>query len=272
MNTHKPKKSLGQNFLIDGNHQLRIAKAVLSQNSEVVLEIGPGQGAITHKIFSVLEQTFGVVHFVAVEKDRWLAASLKESFKNESSFHVIEADFIEWDLSSYNFPSRAVVVGNLPYNVSSQIFIKLVQNRRYFSSLFLMFQKEVALRMVAKPKTKDYGLLSLWAQLYTKPKILFYLPPSVFRPRPRVDSSFVQFDFLQESLLREADEQFFWQVIPLLYQHRRKTIASGLSVQNKFVFNREQLKGLPFSARRIEEFSPVETVVISKELKNCLGN
>ncbi|HBF13107.1 MAG TPA: ribosomal RNA small subunit methyltransferase A [Deltaproteobacteria bacterium] len=217
----RPKKSLGQNFLVDGNYQRKIFEAVCCTNPSNIMEIGPGREALTQHFVK------RAGHLLVVEKDRELASHLIEKYSK--GVRVVEADFLECDLSAlFGEEKNWVVVGNLPYNVASQIFIKLVQNRKYFSDLFLMFQKEMAARFVAKPSTKDYGLLSLWAQIYTAPKILFHLPPTVFKPQPKVNSSFVHFKIKTQPLIEESEEENFWILMRLLFQQRRKTMGSVL--------------------------------------------
>lgn len=208
------KKSLGQNFLVDQNYQKKIISEVAKTHPQKILEIGPGHGALTRHLLSLNVPMF------LVEKDERLFEALPP--------HKYNADFLEWDLSNLGKPcGEMTVVGNLPYNVASQILIKLLENHHYFSRFFLMFQKEVALRIIGKAGTKDYSLLSLWAQIYSEPKILFHLPPTVFNPRPKVDSSLVLFE-LKKPVLNEKEARSFWQFVRPLFQNRRKTIRAVL--------------------------------------------
>ena len=174
----RPKKSLGQNFLIDQNYKRKILGAVLAKTGSTILEIGGGKGILTEGL------ALSASHLWVVEKDHRLAELLREKFCGNAKVEVVCEDFLEMEAP----PPSPIVVSNLPYNIASQIFIKLIENRKNFSELFLMFQKEMALRFVAKPRTKDYGLLTLWAQIYTDCRILFHLPPTAFSPRPKVSS------------------------------------------------------------------------------------
>lgn len=252
------KKSLGQNFLIDQNYQRKIISEVSKTSPQKILEIGPGHGALTRHLLSL------GVPFYLVEKDKTLASALKENLKDKAQ--VIEADFLDWDLSVLGEPCGDITVaGNLPYNVASQILIKLLENHSYFSRFFLMFQKEVALRIVGLPGTKDYSLLSLWVQMYSNPKILFHLPPTVFNPRPKVDSSLVLFE-LKKPVLDEKEAGSFWQFVRPLFQNRRKTIRAIIKKTNPSL-------ALDFlENQRAEELSLAELISLWAKLKPCLQN
>ncbi len=220
MNT---KRSLGQNFLVDPNYKKKILLAVQAVSHDKILEIGPGKGALTG-LLAELGVPLGVI-----EKDARLAPLLKNRFPD---IQVIQGDFLKKELSSFlGEPGHDIlVVGNLPYNAASPILIRLLKHRGYFNHLFLMFQREVARRIVAQPGTKEYGLLTVWAQAYTIPHILFDLPPSVFRPKPKIYSSFVSFSFRKKPLIDDPSAPAFFQFASLLFQHRRKTILSTLKI------------------------------------------
>lgn len=224
------KKSLGQNFLIDPNYRQRIVGSLKIASDDRILEIGPGRGALTALLAKHAPRLW------LVEKDRELAADLAASFGASETVTVCNADFLEVDLPGL-FGAAAVkirVVGNLPYNVASQILIRLLENRGFFSELFLMFQKEMALRFIAGPSTKDYGLLSLWAQIYAECKILFHLPPTAFKPAPKIQSSFVYFKIRGEPLISDNDAAEFFTLMRLLFQQRRKTVKSVLKPHARY--------------------------------------
>lgn len=269
----RPKKSLGQNFLIDPNYKRKILDAVLETNDRAVLEIGGGRGMLTEGLAKRASR------LCVVEKDRHLAESLRVKFRDIPGIEILCEDFLKLDFDSILIATRngstsspcpnldtlslskgepLIVVGNLPYNVASQIFIKLIKNRKLFSELFLMFQKEMALRFVAKPRTKDYGLLTLWAQIYTDPKILFHLPPTAFSPRPKVSSSFVHFRIKETPLISDKEAAGFWKLMRLLFQKRRKTIRSALHQAGKNL----QLECIdaPLLNKRAEELSLGELI------------
>lgn len=250
-----PKKSLGQNFLTDPNYKRKIIHAVESIKPQTILEIGPGRGALTSELAKICKKLW------LVEKDDDLCDQLKQQFQ-QNNIDIFHDDFLNVNLNSiFNDPAQLItVVGNLPYNVASQIFIKLLENRKYFDHLFLMFQKEVAKRFVAKPKTKDYGLLSLWAQIYTDCKILFNLPPTVFFPKPKIHSSFVYFKIKEQPLIGDKEAPNFWVLMKKLFQQRRKTIKAVL-------------KDSRIAPRiRAEELSPEELIDINTKHFLCKLN
>lgn len=219
-----PKKSLGQNFLIDPNYRRKIIETVAPSLNDEIVEIGPGRGVLTAELVGRCR------HLWVVEKDLSLAGALRTTYADEPKITILTGDFLELDLPETwgEPPLQMEVVGNLPYNVASQILIRLLENRLYFSDLYLMFQREMAERFVAQPKTKDYGLLTLWAQIYTDCKIAFHLPPTAFRPRPKVESSFVHFKMKENPLISDDEALPFWNLMRTLFQQRRKTILSVL--------------------------------------------
>lgn len=226
----RAKKSLGQNFLTDANYRKKIITAVLASNPQTLLEIGPGHGALTDLLIGQVQ------NFVLVEKDFSLAAALQVKYsKIENPPKIIQGDFLDVDLADV-IPVRLgggihpniTVVGNLPYNAASPILARLMEERKYFKEFFLMFQKEVALRLIAKPGTKDYSLLTLLAKIYSDAEILFHVPPTAFRPRPKVISSVVHFKIKPVPLVNDIEAPFFWKIVRLLFQQRRKTILSVL--------------------------------------------
>src|SRR3989338_5476699 len=219
-----PKKSLGQNFLIDPNYRRKIMEAVSPSLNDEIIEIGPGRGALTGELVGRSR------HLWLVEKKFLPAKALQKNYVHGPKGTLLTGDFLDLDLREIWGESlrQMEAVGNLPYNVASQIFIRLIENRNYFSDLYLMFQKEMARRFVALPKTKDYGLLTLWAKVYTDCRIVFNLPPNAFRPRPKVDSSFIHFKVKENPLISDKEAPAFWNLMRTLFQQRRKTILSVL--------------------------------------------
>lgn len=221
------KRSLGQNFLVDTNYQRKIISAVQSAyRGETVVEIGPGRGALTEHLRSFAS------HLVLIEKDKTFAADLAEKNRNDQRVSVVAADFLDWDLAGLG-SEPALVVANLPYNVSTQILIKLLQNMRHFTRLFLMFQKEVALRCVAQSNSKDFGILSVWCQTFASPKRLFDVPPNAFRPRPNVTSSIVE--FAPSEIIFSATEKSFIDFVKRIFSQRRKKVATLLKPEHGFL-------------------------------------
>lgn len=220
MNRTRPKKSLGQNFLIDPNFQRKIIAAFeAGYAGGTVLEIGPGRGALTQHLVQRAS------HLILVEKDRLLAAALQSRFADQSHVTVVSGDFLAWELSALP-ASGTTVVANLPYNIASQILIRLFENNRRFARLLLMLQKEVGCRCTANPGSRDFGILSLWCQVFSRPRRLFDCPPGAFRPRPKVVSSLIEFVFT--SGVVGAEQKPFIGFVKLIFSQRRKKISTIL--------------------------------------------
>lgn len=215
------KRSLGQNFLSDPNYRHKIAAAALNNVGEgdTILEIGPGRGALTDILVASKRP------IILVEKDDKLTMDLSQRYPGRPGLEIICADFLTIDIASLS-QSPLVVVGNLPYNVSTQILIQLLQNFKQAKALILMFQKEVAKRCVAEPGCKDFGPLAIWCSLFSKAKILFDVPPSAFVPRPKIISSVVE--FLPSGLLYDEGQQKFIDFARRLFTHRRKKISNNI--------------------------------------------
>jgi len=232
------KPPLGQHFLASESAGLRIVDALGDVSQATVLEIGPGRGALTDLLAERSRR------LIAIELDRVLAAQLRMKFSTQPNVEIIEGDFLEIELDTVfgpkpgslrpglNYePERARVVGNLPYYITSDILLRLLAYHRYFSTIVVMVQKEVADRLAASPGSRDYGLLSATAQLYGRVEKLFTLPPGAFAPPPKVQSSVVRvtigprFDKLGVS---EAD---FISFLKLCFGQKRKTLWNNLKTQ-----------------------------------------
>lgn len=245
------KKSLGQNFLIDGNYQRKIIETVQDDyQGQPILEIGPGRAALTRHLCGFAKS------LTLVEKDTELARDLKQRFADDNHVKVIQADFLDLDLLSLRAPCNAawqsqktIVVANLPYNVASQILIKIFSHQHLFEKLYLMFQREVGNRCVAKPKTKDYGIFSIWSQLFSDVEKLFDIPPTAFWPQPKITSTFLRFDLKD---MNYAHEKPFIGFIRRLFNQRRKKISTTLkpSIDKKHFPQ--------FADKRAEELSLTE--------------
>lgn len=226
MSYHHAKKSLGQNFLVDPNYQRKIIQAVRQiYQGETILEIGPGQGALTQHLSEFAQK------IILVEKDTGLAQELARKYDSQIFIKVINVDFLKWDLNALS-DEKIIVVANLPYNVSTQILIKLLQNMNKFQYLFLMFQKEVAQRCVASPNSKDYGILSVWCQLLANVKKLFDVPPTAFRPRPKITSAVLHFQ--PSGIEFDKKQNQFMEFVKLIFSQRRKKIGTVLKAQQKY--------------------------------------
>ena len=222
----RPKKKLGQHFVVDPRVLGKMVECAALKGEDVVLEIGAGLGALT----APLAQRAGKVY--ALEVDPRLASALGERFSKSGPVEVVLADALQFDFSplSQEWKRKMKVIANLPYEISSPMIFRLLQERERFSLLILMLQVEMARRVVAHPGTKDYGPLSLWCQLYTKAHIAFSVPPRAFHPRPRVDSAVVKFEVLEKPSLIVEDERALQRVIRSAFGYRRKTLANAMQL------------------------------------------
>ncbi|OGP24910.1 MAG: ribosomal RNA small subunit methyltransferase A [Deltaproteobacteria bacterium GWC2_56_8] len=220
---HFPKKRLGQHFLKDKNIIRKIVSAGAVKEGDTVLEIGPGRGALT----GALLETGATV--VAVEADRALSGYLKGVFTTDK-LRLVTGDALKVSFAEFSggIGTRLKAVSNLPYNISGPLLAKFLEERAAFSVLVLMFQKEVAERIVAHPSTKEYGTLSVYAQAFTEAKIAFNIPAHLFTPPPKVTSSVVVFKVLDEPKVEIADERLFKAVVRASFGTRRKTLLNSL--------------------------------------------
>ena len=221
------KKGLGQHILKDRDIiQEIIARSGFSA-SDHLIEVGPGLGALT------LPMAHSAHHIHAVEKDPYLAEMLSRQLSREGIHNVslIIRDILKVDFSEF-LPSsggKLGVIGNLPYNISSPFLEKLIENREHVSRAVLMFQREVARRLIASPRTKEYGSLSVLIQYHAHISPLLEVSRHAFHPIPKVDSLVVEIDFEQPHPLRTPDEEYFRKIVRGAFSHRRKTLVNSLS-------------------------------------------
>ena len=232
----RPKKpKLGQHFLTGDSVVSRILEAVGDVSQQTVLEIGPGRGVLTLPLVRRARRV------IAIELDRVLAAQLRMKFALYPNIEIIEGDILAIDLATLFAPKPGSsrpgltltpdpvrVVGNLPYYITSDILLHLFSARQCFDSVLIMVQKEVAERLVARPGTRDYGLLSATAQLYANVEKLFDVPAGAFSPPPRVESSVVRLTIApQLERLRVAEDGFI-DFLKLSFGQKRKTLWNNL--------------------------------------------
>ncbi len=219
-----PKKSLGQNFLIDPNVLKRIVSYLPNASTELAIEVGTGTGNLTN----ILCNKFSKV--VTIEKDDRLISWLKENDKLPQNCRLIHNDILDVSFSSIvkeEKVSEAVVVGNLPYNISSQIVFNICNEYKVVPIACFLFQKEVAERITSPIAKKSYGVLSLVAQLFYKVKIVMELPPHLFKPQPKVVSSLVLFERKEEEPFVQ-DFNVFLKVVKAAFAQRRKKIINSM--------------------------------------------
>jgi 16S rRNA (adenine1518-N6/adenine1519-N6)-dimethyltransferase len=276
---HKPK--LGQHFLVSDSFALQIVDALGDVSQNTVLEIGPGRGVLT----SLLAKR--VRRLIAVELDRVLAAQLRLRFGMFSNVEVIEADILSVDFDSLFGPKPGLrrpgiefrpepvkVVGNLPYYITSDILLRLFDYSKYFETIVILVQREVADRIVAKPGSRDYGLLSATAQLYARVEKLFTLPPGAFAPPPKVHSTALRLTVAprQHELGLDGDADIndgFIAFLKLSFGQKRKTLWNNL----KSNYAESDLRAAMAKARvkpaaRAETLTLEESAALFRALRN----
>lgn len=220
----RAKKFLGQHFLHDQNTARRIVEALMLNGTEEVLEIGPGMGVLTRYLAEK-----GDIRLRLVEIDRESVAYLKEHYPLLRE-RIIEGDFLEMELASV-MKGPFSVIGNFPYNISSQIFFKILENRHAVRQVVCMLQKEVADRIASPPGSKTYGILSVLLQAYYRIENLFRVSPGVFTPPPKVMSAVIRLRRNERTFLG-CDEKLFVQVVKQGFNNRRKTLRNALKSMN----------------------------------------
>ncbi len=218
--TPPPLKRLGQHFLIDPNMIRKIVTLADLHPEEDVLEIGPGRGDLTRALCAAARSV------IAVELDRKLAAYLAEHLSDCHNLDVRVGDALTFPYET--LARGTVVVANLPYYVSTPLLFKLLASRDRIARMVLMLQAEVARRLVARPGSREYGILSVLAQHAAEPSLAFQVSPTCFRPRPEVGSAVVRFLTKEQRHLRVADEALFTRIVRAAFAHRRKTLMNSL--------------------------------------------
>jgi len=267
----RAKKALGQNFLVDGNVIANIIKAARITADDRVLEIGPGRGALTSRLIE------SAARLVAVEWDRELVPLLRDMLSSRGNADVIHGDILRADLNQILTPlwaGRWKVVANLPYNISSQVLFRFIEERCLFSELLLMLQKEVGDRLVAPPSCKEYGIMTVLCGLYFDIERVFLVKPASFRPVPKVDSVVLRFRVLSEPRLDVGDERLFKRVVKASFAQRRKTMwnclkAAGVFLDDNHLQEAFEIAGVDGSRRgetlSLEEFARL-TIAINRRM------
>ena len=218
----KMSKKLGQNFLIKRGIVDEIVKAADLQEGEPVLEIGPGIGTLTQGLAQ------SGANVTAIELDTRLLEVLDTTLAQYSNVTIVHGDVLKLDVPSIMNHEPFKVVANLPYYITTPIIMSLLESRLPIERLVVMVQKEVALRMVAKPGAKDYGALSVAVQYYTKPDIVLDVPPKSFLPAPAVTSSVIRCVLRDKPPVDVVDEKLFFRVVKAGFAQRRKTFANTM--------------------------------------------
>ena len=224
MKAVSPKKKLGQHFLNDLNIAQKIAGLIQYQNCNNILEIGPGMGVLTQ--FLLTDQK----NLKLVEIDKESVTYLNHKYPQMQK-NILNKDFLKMDLSKIFDGQAFGIIGNFPYNISSQIVFKALEYRQYLPFFCGMFQKEVAQRICENPGTKAYGILSVLCQTYYHTQYHFNVSPNVFSPPPKVDSGVLSLK-RKEDLIIDFDEELLFKIVKTGFQQRRKTLRNSLKSLN----------------------------------------
>ncbi|MEW5249374.1 16S rRNA (adenine(1518)-N(6)/adenine(1519)-N(6))-dimethyltransferase RsmA [Microbulbifer sp. 2201CG32-9] len=253
----KARKRFGQNFLVDENIIERIVRAIAPRETDRLVEIGPGQGAITALL---LHHCPGLT---AVELDRDLIPILKFKFRDYPDFRIVEQDALKFDFGSLAGDGPIRVVGNLPYNISTPLLFHLLGFRGAVRDMHFMLQKEVVDRLIAAPGTRAYGRLGVMVQYHCKVQGLFPVPPQSFRPAPKVDSAIVRLVPHPTPPYAAVDENLLQRLVQVAFQQRRKTLRNAI----KPLYPDLDAAQLPLDAgRRPETLSVQEFVQLANYL------
>ena len=220
----RAKKHLGQHFLTDEQIASDIADSLTEKGYKNVLEIGPGMGVLTKYLLKKGFKTY------VIEIDTESVEYLKVHYLNLAD-RIISKDFLKINLVDFFGDEQVAIIGNFPYNISSQIVFKTIENRHQIPEFGGMFQKEVAERIAAKHGNKTYGILSVLAQAYYDVEYLFTVPPDVFNPPPKVDSGVMRM-IRKENYTLPVDDDLFKKVVKTAFNQRRKTLRNSLKSLN----------------------------------------
>lgn len=254
----RPKKFLGQHFLKDQNIAAKIVEALkLSGERNFVLEIGPGTGVLTQ----LLQQRQDADLHLA-EIDRESVAYLREQFPHLKD-RITEGDFLKMNLRDLS-PGEIHIIGNFPYNISSQIFFKVLETRGQVKQVVCMLQKEVADRIAEKEGSKTYGILSVLLQAFYDIEYLFKVPPGVFFPPPKVMSAVIRLTRNNRAHLA-CDEVLFFKVVKQAFQNRRKTLRNALKPLNLPA----QISALAVMDLRAEQLGVEEFILLTSKIEEA---
>ncbi|MFD0761373.1 16S rRNA (adenine(1518)-N(6)/adenine(1519)-N(6))-dimethyltransferase RsmA [Lutibacter aestuarii] len=251
----KAKKHLGQHFLKDELIAQQIANSLTENGYQKILEIGPGMGVLTKYLLKKPLTTY------VVEIDTESVEYLQTHYLNLTD-RIISKDFLKINLEDFFGDEQLAIIGNFPYNISTQIVFKTLENRHQIPEFSGMFQKEVAQRIAEKEGSKTYGILSVLTQAFYDVEYLFTVPPTVFNPPPKVDSGVIRF-IRKKDFTLPVDEKLFFKVVKTAFQQRRKTLRNSLKTLNLS----DSLREDSIFAKRPEQLSVNEFINLTSKIE-----
>lgn len=262
----RPYKGRGQSFLIDINIIEKMVESAGITGSDVVLEIGAGIGVMTGVIADRADRV------VALEIDRNLIHILNDEMVARRNVKILEQDILTYDIALARIGitdrsstvTKITVIGNIPYNISSQILFKLIDYRNVISSIVLTFQREVAERITAAPGTKDYGLLSVIASMYTIASRVMIVPASCFYPSPKIESAILRLTVRDKPAVDLKDEDHFFRLVKTAFAMRRKTLMNN--IKNSDLLSRKYQRDVAsvFEKAKIDGRRRAETLTVEE--------
>ncbi|NLK63142.1 MAG: ribosomal RNA small subunit methyltransferase A [Fusobacteria bacterium] len=263
---YKHKKKYGQNFLNDSEILERIIEVSNVTKDDFILEVGPGDGALTELLIE------NAKNVLSVEVDKDLVPILEKKFKDKDNFKLILKDILELDINN-EVEGKAKVVANIPYYITSPIINKFIENRDKINEIYIMIQKEVALRIVAKAGVKDRSILTLAIEYFGESELLFYIPKEKFTPSPKVDSAFIKIKLRKDKKYENIiSEEKFMKFVKGAFANKRKNILNNIKMMGydkdivKRVFDEKNID----TNKRAEDFTIDEFIeminIIEKEM------
>lgn len=269
----KCKKRLGQNFLVDQNTLQIIINSLKLNKEDCILEIGTGIGTLTSALSPLVKQV------ISVEKDKKLAPLLKESLSSSNNIEIIFEDVMKFDLVNFFEQKRKKggkiekIVGNLPYYISISLIRQILELNRYLRLAVFLVQKEVGQRLMAQAGSKNYGILSLVAQYYSKPQKVHTVPFTVFYPQPKVNSMIIKLDIYKKPQVQVSNEKLFFNIIRASFQQRRKRLINSLSNYFKEMLAKAEIENI-LTETSIDKSRRGETLTLEEfaKLSVAMGN
>ena len=247
----KPNKKLGQNFLINKYTINTILEILDIKNNDYVIEIGPGKGALTKHIINKTK------NYVGVEKDKNLCDFLKNKYKNK--INIINEDILKTDFNNI-FNKKYRIIGNIPYNISTKLITKCVENRKNIYTIHLMMQKEFTDRIISNYGKKSYGRLSVLSQIFFKIEKYIDIEPSDFYPKPKIYSSFLSLTPIKNIIINDVELDDFLNFVKKIFSTRRKKIKNCININSEDLYDNIN--------KRAEELSISEMIKLYRDIKN----